>query len=142
MVIIIFQFLIYIIKLKISKIRHSFSMAVRDGTAVWISICKTTLIYTEIDISGLWAYQSMPPCIGPATMSPHTASHLDLDIGLGISVRIFILQFHTNWYFLGPGRDVIPSLVHVEFHLPFKIDGVLSQVQSGIFILFFIFLSI
>ncbi|KAJ3179210.1 serine protease [Irineochytrium annulatum] len=75
---------------------HSFRMAARDDT------------------SGVWHYKSMPPCIGPAIITPHTATPISLDESLG------------------PGRVVIPSLVHVEFHLPFKVDGVIYQDHSGI----------
>ncbi|KAJ3127248.1 serine protease [Physocladia obscura] len=64
--------------------------------------------------SGLWNYTAMKPCIGPAIYEPHTASHLELEQNLG------------------PGRDVIPSLIHIECHMPFFIDGVAHSVSSGI----------
>ncbi|KAJ3289473.1 serine protease [Borealophlyctis nickersoniae] len=66
------------------------------------------------DSTGLWDYIDLPPCIGEDVPKPHTASHISLDPSLG------------------PARSVIPSLVHVEFHLPFKVDGVVHQVHSGI----------
>ncbi|KAI9096060.1 trypsin-like cysteine/serine peptidase domain-containing protein [Phlyctochytrium arcticum] len=69
---------------------------------------------TRNDQTGLWDYVNLPPCNDVAEYSPHTASHIRLDEGLG------------------PGRKVVPALVHVEFHLPFRIDGVIHQVHSGI----------
>lgn len=66
------------------------------------------------DNTGLWDYTALPPCIGEAVYTPHTASHIRLDESLG------------------PGRVVVPALVHVEFHLPFRIDGIIHQVHSGI----------
>jgi hypothetical protein len=41
-----------------------------------------------------------------------------------------------NNFGIGPGKAVIPSLVQVDFHLPFKIDGALSQVTTGVGIVF------
>ncbi|KAI8622830.1 hypothetical protein BC830DRAFT_1162701 [Chytriomyces sp. MP71] len=64
--------------------------------------------------SGLWNYTKMAPCIGPAIYEKHTASHLALDENLG------------------PGRDVIPSLIHIEFHMPFYIDGIAHSVSAGV----------
>ncbi|KAJ3036417.1 hypothetical protein HDV00_002740 [Rhizophlyctis rosea] len=67
-----------------------------------------------MDLTGLWDYTDLPPCPGEALYNPHTASHITLDSNLG------------------PARHIIRSLVHVEFHLPFKIDGVIHQVHTGI----------
>ncbi|KAJ3389620.1 serine protease [Entophlyctis sp. JEL0112] len=64
--------------------------------------------------TGLWNYSEMKPCIGPALYTPHTASHLELEGNLG------------------PGKHVIPSLVHIECHMPFFIDGVAHSVGAGI----------
>ncbi|KAI8924402.1 hypothetical protein BC831DRAFT_465774 [Entophlyctis helioformis] len=66
------------------------------------------------DTTGMWNYTEMPPCIGVAIPKPHSASHLVLDDSLGC------------------GKVVIPSLLHVAFYLPFKVDGVVSQVHAGI----------
>ncbi|KAJ3026655.1 UNVERIFIED_CONTAM: serine protease [Siphonaria sp. JEL0065] len=75
---------------------HGFNMAVRD------------------ELSGLWNYTKLAPCIGPAIYEQHTATHLALDENLG------------------PGRDVIPSLIHIEFHMPFYIDGIAHSVSAGV----------
>ncbi|KNC98547.1 uncharacterized protein SPPG_06237 [Spizellomyces punctatus DAOM BR117] len=69
---------------------------------------------TRNDKTGVWDYAPLPPCIGEAVFKPHTASHIRLDESLG------------------PARAVVPALVHVEFHLPFRIDGVIHQVHNGI----------
>ncbi|KAJ3087228.1 Kinesin-like protein kif19, partial [Quaeritorhiza haematococci] len=66
------------------------------------------------DTTGLWRYEDLPSCTGEAVLKPHTASSITLDQSLG------------------PGRTCISALVHVEFHLPFKVDGVVHQVHSGI----------
>ncbi|KAJ3293734.1 serine protease [Rhizoclosmatium sp. JEL0117] len=66
------------------------------------------------ETSGLWNYSKLAPCIGPAIYEPHTATHLALDENLG------------------PGRDVIPSLIHIEVHMPFYIDGAANSVAAGI----------
>ncbi|KAI8853479.1 hypothetical protein BC829DRAFT_424639 [Chytridium lagenaria] len=66
------------------------------------------------DTTGYWDYTLLPPCIGKASFVPHTATPINLDESLG------------------PGRLVVPSLVHVEFHLPFKVDGVIHQDHSGV----------
>ncbi|KAJ3103726.1 serine protease [Phlyctochytrium planicorne] len=66
------------------------------------------------DTTGLWNYTQLPDCIGKAVFEPHTATPISLDESLG------------------PGRIVVPSLVHVEFHLPFKVDGVVHQDHSGV----------
>ncbi|KAI9328060.1 hypothetical protein BDR26DRAFT_825982 [Obelidium mucronatum] len=64
--------------------------------------------------SGLWNYTKLAPCIGPAIYESHTATHLALEENLG------------------PGRDVIPSLIHIEFHMPFYIDGIAHSVSAGV----------
>ncbi|KAI8836500.1 hypothetical protein BJ741DRAFT_605727 [Chytriomyces cf. hyalinus JEL632] len=66
------------------------------------------------DETGLWNYSKMTPCVGPAIYEKHTASHLALDENLG------------------PGKAVIPSLIHIEFHMPFYIDGIAHSVSAGV----------
>jgi hypothetical protein len=66
------------------------------------------------DVTGLWDYSEMPPCPGSAIPVTHSASPVTLSETLG------------------PARFVVPSLVNVEFHLPFKIDGVAHQVHAGL----------
>ncbi|KAJ1340528.1 hypothetical protein BSLG_004622 [Batrachochytrium salamandrivorans] len=66
------------------------------------------------DTTGLWNYTILPPCFGEAIPEPHSATHITLDDSLG------------------PAKNVIPSLVHVAFYLPFKIDGVVSQIHTGV----------
>ncbi|KAJ3217487.1 serine protease [Dinochytrium kinnereticum] len=99
--------------------------ALKDGERVPIrffhltDINKEKLALVSIDrhwnnTTGLWNYTVMPPCIEKASFEPHTATPITLDESLG------------------PGRHVIPSLVHIEFHLPFKVDGVISQDHSGV----------
>ncbi|KAJ3189095.1 serine protease [Gaertneriomyces sp. JEL0708] len=69
---------------------------------------------TRNDVTGIWDYTELPPSPGEAVFSPHTASHIQLDSSLG------------------PGRHLVAALCHVEFHLPFRIDGILHQVHNGI----------
>ncbi|KAJ8325914.1 hypothetical protein O5D80_005558 [Batrachochytrium dendrobatidis] len=66
------------------------------------------------DTTGLWNYTTLPPCSGEAVLEFHSATHLTLDDSLG------------------PAKIVIPSLVHVAFYLPFKIDGVVAQIHTGV----------
>ncbi|KAJ3408213.1 serine protease, partial [Chytridiales sp. JEL 0842] len=65
------------------------------------------------DSTGLWDYTDMPPCLGRATFTPHTATHMDLDVSLG------------------PGRHILPGIVLIEFNMPFIIDGVLNTRHFG-----------
>ena len=66
------------------------------------------------DLTGLWDYVKLPPCPGEAVYEPHTSSSIGLDENLGLA------------------RKVVTALVHVEYHLPFKVDGVCNQVSNGV----------
>jgi S1-C subfamily serine protease len=75
---------------------HGFSIAMRN------------------DLTGLWDYKMLPPCVGEATFHPQSATALELDKSLG------------------PSRYIIPSFVYVQTTLPFKVDGVSFQHRIGI----------
>ncbi|KAI8904353.1 hypothetical protein EDD86DRAFT_194776 [Gorgonomyces haynaldii] len=66
------------------------------------------------DETGLWDYTDMPPCSGEAIQIPHTAPPTLIGDNLG------------------PAKYIVPSMVNVEFHMPFKVDGVVHQVHSGL----------
>lgn len=82
---------------------HGYRLATRNGS-YWLIL----------DITGYWDYTELPPCPGLAVPVTHSASAVILSETLG------------------PARHVVPSFVNVEFHLPFKIDGVAHQVHAGI----------
>jgi hypothetical protein len=44
-----------------------------------------------------------------------------------VNPLVLYIQLRTD-----PARYVVPSLVNVEFHLPFKIDGIAHQVHAGL----------
>ena len=81
---------------------HPFRLANRNGTNI------------NLDSTGLWDYTALPDCIGQATWVIRNASTTTLNENLG------------------PARFVVPSLVNIEFHLPFKMDGVAHQVHFGL----------
>lgn len=65
------------------------------------------------DTTGVWDYTDMPPCQGEWTPGPQTAASVSTGSDLG------------------HGGSLNQALVGIEFHIPFKVDGIAHQVHSG-----------
>ena len=72
------------------------------------------LSQTNTDSTGLWDFERFPPAKSQYQPKPATTS------------------FITLGKVEGPSSVVIPSLVSIEFFVPFSIDGVHGTVVCGV----------
>ena len=102
---------------------HEFKKATRNGKAFgfffflrpWSYICSPfTNKQTNTDSTGLWDFERFPPAKSQYQPKPATTS------------------FITLGKVEGPSSVVIPSLVSIEFFVPFSIDGVHGTVVCGV----------